>query len=1035
MYYMVTGTCYINNSSIFYAKQLIEDKFTQEYNLIEKKTIEISDYIIPNSNIMRNLINNVYDIVPDQIYDLHEIYEDNLWKDIVEKDFLFTNEEIFKLKYLKKYDIVFMSSNFDRKVKNVDLIKKIFSNSLLENLNKIIIGKNSNKYFNEKEIKNLTVYDFLNQEEIIKLLRKTKIILIPSFIESYSISCIEATNNICIPLLSVNVGCNNFINDYYIVKTYGEDDWVNKILEINNNFQYHTKIFYNHYSSGNKIINILNNNIQIKKKVLFITVDLPGIGGAATNTLNLVNKFKDIWDIYTIFIDENIGYVIDYLENYFIIKNDTNIINNLINLKNKLGFNFDFIFCKNYKCLIYIKNVFKKSNIIFSPSGLRIVMSILHKNYIKNIKLEKMNHSIKYKCLNHVDNFVKDNDILLDFLAFNYSDIIIPNSKLTYELINMIYDGKKINNSIYTTNINYKKYDNLSNENFLKREYDIMFCSYSWSRVCKNVDLVIKLLNILDNKYNILIIGKKINLKSFTNKNITYIENISNNLIKNYFEKTKVVVITSFFDSNPNVLIEAVSCGCNVVTTNNVGNSENLNEKLIISDYANEKEWEEKITNGLKIQYEYNGFDGEKIKSDILKLTKNIYVKKMMVGIYKINPLWDNLKPNNFEYFTYTIKKNDEFINELVLNDIYFILTYKIGISNGMNDINYILVDETIETNECYYVYNSLSYYENFVKIWKIKNRDNLFFFNEADLYFLRGNYHKFYEIFIPNNSKTIFYPATSFKQNICIDNIQSLKNKYSLVLVHEDPRYKKLYENNNCILFNKFTPESFINLNIERIYDLCFVATEIQTTKNHHLFLNFLEYLETNNYNYNCIYVGNLDKITNQTDYQNKFKNIKLEYKSKLSRSELIDIYNKSKNNILFSGRDAFPRVMTESSACGCFNIVLDTLNDGIDLCDGILGKLIGDNNVQKKFISGSLSYLPSSLLWEKIIVELNTNRNHNDISIRYKKKFNLYNLLDDINNVLKNLDNTNNISLKKNIIVEEEREKQILIHDNITC
>jgi len=353
MYYMITGTCYINNLNITNGTDLIVNKFSQEFNLIEKKTIEVSDYIIPNSNIMKNLITNIYGIIPDEIYDLHEIYEDNDQVYFNNKNdignFLINSNSLLQYDYIKKYDIIFISSNFDRKVKNIDLVKQIYMSEKMENLNKIVIGKNSSNYFNTNEIKNLTVYDFMNQEEIIYLIRKSKIILIPSFIESYSITCIEATNNLCIPLLSPNVGCNNFINQYYIVNDYSVEKWIEKINQINKNYIYHTKIFYNMYSHGNKILELCTKcpiNFE-KKKVLFITVDIPGVGGSATNTLNLINNLKDIWDIYSIFIDSNTNTIINGLENYIIINNDNNIINNLNEYKKNLTFEFNFIFCKS----------------------------------------------------------------------------------------------------------------------------------------------------------------------------------------------------------------------------------------------------------------------------------------------------------------------------------------------------------------------------------------------------------------------------------------------------------------------------------------------------------------------------------------------------------------------------------------------------------------------------------------------------------------------------------------------------------------
>jgi hypothetical protein len=611
---------------------------------------------------------------------------------------------------------------------------------------------------------------------------------------------------------------------------------------------------------------------------------------------------------------------------------------------------------------------------------------------------------------------------------------VIPNSKLSRDIIEKIYsDEKRISNPIYTTNINYNKNMCLM-DNFNSRQYDVVFCCYSWSRQCKNATLVKKLIGSFGDRFKIIVIGKNFDSSDefVSNKNITLIDNVPNEQIGEYFKKSKTLVIPSYYDSNPNVLIEAISFGCNIVTSRNVGNNEFLSPASVVENHDDISEWEEKIIGSLNIRFTNNCMEGTNIKSQLIRLTKNITAKIQTVGIYKINPIWDNTKLPKFQYFTFGIKKDDSFVNQIVFNDIYFIITYKIGISCSSDDINYIIVDETIETNECYYVYNTLSYYENFVKIWKIKNRNDLFFFDQADLYFLRGNYHKFYNIFIPDKAQVIFYPATSFKQNIKLNRIEPLENKYSVVLIHEDSRYKKLYQLNNTVLFKKFTPSTFINMNIARIYDFCFIATENQITKNHHLFLSFLEYLEEQNLHYNVIFIGDLDKITLDTDYSNKFKSIKLEFKKNLSRTELIEIYNKSRNNLIFSGRDAFPRVITESSACGCFNIVLDTLDDGKSLCDGILGVLVGDKEVEKEFLSGSLSYKPDKILWDKIIKQIDKTRNYNQISIRFKKEFSLVRLIDEINKNLKNLLVTNKDEYKNKIEFVKENQIDVEYNNN---
>lgn len=997
VYYMITGTCYISDKNIRYGQDLINEKFEEEYNLNELTAIKYSDYIIPNSQLMKNLITNIYRIQTEKIYDLHEIYSNKSETDIYMK----LNQD-----YIKTWDLIFICSNFTRKVKNINLIKNIYKSEELKYLNKIVIGKNSADFFDES-IKNLTIIDFVDQEEIHKYLKKSKVLLIPSYIESYSITCIEAWENSCIPITSINVGCNKFINKYYIVDNYEIIKWIEKINTIVKNYLYHYKTFYLNYIQGNTIDQLLlKNQSTNKKNVLFITVDTPGIGGAATNTFNLINNLKNDFNIYSIFISDDEVDLIDNLEEYFIIKNNSNLIIELENIYEHFEQNniqIHTIFCKNYKVLISIKNVFKNTNIIFSPSGLRHITNLVKNDYINNFNIKPITNTI-YTNTHLIQKFFKSNDIYLDYLAMIYSDIIIPNSQLTSNLINKVYKKLSINNllnPVYTTNINYLSlgFEN----NYDNKNYDILFCAYTWARTCKNVNLIYNLINKLNNK-KIIIIGQSFEFELITNtKNtIEYIGNLPNDKMNSIYKMCKILVIPSFYDSNPNVLIEAISNGCGIITTNNIGNSEYINEENIVMNPNDLEEWVEKIENLLETKnFQYTGPNSILIKKQLIKIISELSNKKSFVSIYKINPQWDTIEDKVFSFFTFDIKTNDKFIKDIVQYDIYFDIAYRLGLELGCNDINYIIIDTSINLNECYFVYKSLPYFEGYVKIWKIKSKNDLYYFSQANYYFIRGNYHQFYSKLIESTqSKVIFYPATSFKQSI-IENefdITYLTNPYNLVLTHEDPKYQIFYKNNTCLQFNKFAPDSFIYLGLERYWDICFVATENQPTKNHHLFLDFIEYLDQNNYNFKIMYVGNLSKISKDKNYNKKFKNILLDSKSNIDSNELIKIYNKSKINILFSGRDAYPRVIPESLACGCFNIALDTLVDGISIYDGFFGKLIGDTSLEIINKNESNSYIPSAIIWKQIIKLIQKDYPHYKISVEFKKKYNINNFINEL-------------------------------------
>jgi glycosyltransferase involved in cell wall biosynthesis len=191
-------------------------------------------------------------------------------------------------------------------------------------------------------------------------------------------------------------------------------------------------------------------------------------------------------------------------------------------------------------------------------------------------------------------------------------------------------------------------------------------------------------------------------------------------------------------------------------------------------------------------------------------------------------------------------------------------------------------------------------------------------------------------------------------------------------------------------INFFKYSTDYFVCYNLIRTFDYCFVATENQITKNHNLFINFIEYLESKRINKKFIFIGDISKIK-QTLF-NELKYVHFEYIPRCDKNKLIEIYNLSKVNIIFSGRDSYPRVIAESLSCGCFNIALDTLSDGKDIYDGYFGKLIGDPNINKVLINkSSLCYKNNDTLWDKILSSVPDIIDHNEISIKFKEKYNI--------------------------------------------
>lgn len=183
--------------------------------------------------------------------------------------------------------------------------------------------------------------------------------------------------------------------------------------------------------------------------------------------------------------------------------------------------------------------------------------------------------------------------------AVQTADKIIPNSFLSETLYKNLYDENIVNkvtnfievSSIYDTEYISKSIKNIE---FSRRNYDITFACFNWKRKLKGMELIDKIST--DKRlmtYKILIIGGSSSLSK--NKNITIKECCPNNELLNYFANSKCFVCTSYYDSYPNVINEANYCGCNIVTSTNVGQCRVLPQESIVKNFYDATEWVNKI--------------------------------------------------------------------------------------------------------------------------------------------------------------------------------------------------------------------------------------------------------------------------------------------------------------------------------------------------------------------------------------------------------------------------------------------------------
>ena len=378
------------------------------------------------------------------------------------------------------------------------------------------------------------------------------------------------------------------------------------------------------------------------------------------------------------------------------------------------------------------------------------------------------------------------------------------------------------------------------------------------------------------------------------------------------------------------------------------------------------------------------------------------YIMKTYIGIYKIPAIWDRLPKEKFlkkDKIDFVLSNNVKEINEHkyritnTKNNIYFEL-FKNSIKNVKCDIyHYIFIDESIKKN--------IKTKIDDINVWILKNHEDLCYFMNKDAYFLRGNYLNYYNNFIKNDCYILFYPATSICFNykwkktgkivkrgekFKLKDIfkYSTKNfpenhnfykKISIVYVHEDKEYNRIYkETKQTELLYKPACSIFKKIETSKIYDFIFIADATQSTKNHDLMFSFINYCELKKMKIKFLYISDLNilkkKYKNFID-DNELVYVNLKYDNYLTPNEMCKYMNKSKNNLIFSGRDAYPRTISETLECGCFNIILDTLSDGKYAINEKNGIILGNKNwelILKE--KNSLSYVSNDEIWGNILL-----------------------------------------------------------------
>ena len=177
----------------------------------ESRAFAISDYVVPNSAIGREL--------------LVKHYGDSA-KILKPVDTSLARYLNIENKYFSKrrYNVAFICSNMRRSVKNARLARNIFSK--LGAKKKIAIGHGSDMFSN---INNVECLPAMTQDRIIRILSNTRLVICTSYYDASPNIVREALDCGSNVLVSKNCGWSELYPHQFVCEdVYDEDEWVEK---------------------------------------------------------------------------------------------------------------------------------------------------------------------------------------------------------------------------------------------------------------------------------------------------------------------------------------------------------------------------------------------------------------------------------------------------------------------------------------------------------------------------------------------------------------------------------------------------------------------------------------------------------------------------------------------------------------------------------------------------------------------------------------------------------------------------------------
>lgn len=241
--------------------------------------------------------------------------------------------------------------------------------------------------------------------------------------------------------------------------------------------------------------------------------------------------------------------------------------------------------------------------------------------------------------------------------------------------------------------------------------------------------------------------------------------------------------------------------------------------------------------------------------------------------------------------------------------------------------------------------------------------------------------------------SKNFFNKAIKISESI--RNRESPGN-YSVVLYDEIENIdtmKLKYPRSRLLEFKKAASPAFhLNTNESRDIDIIFTGTTIQKTKNQELFYDIIDRLLAVRPKTIISIIG---VHSGREKLEKRWPGNNVSIKGRISPEDLCYEFNRSKIHFVTSGRDCFPRTIPESASCGCFNVVLDILSDGLSTIrkNPIIGSVIDTSDdliLLSESHSVTLEILGDSIV-NQLITHIDSRINPFHISMVSKSLFDI--------------------------------------------